>query len=326
MPALSKTAEGLAKVNIYEKQKDGSCEVEVCFSPVPEVILAAAGVDSGGKSKAFLALDASFSIAEMYGKGGTVFMPKPNHVQAVGRKLGAILCDATTSGKVAAAYWAVNFPGDRTEWIGEYDEGGWTSADLSGPKKEKWGRGTKLLPALKLAAEQIHKDSDWTMAVFITDGIIEDEQDCMDYCRQIGKNLVSGKMKAIKMILFGVGTEVDEGQLERFDDMFEGTDLEGKVDLWSTSLISSIQDESDLIDALYGELMTDETIVAPSGRVESGSGQELKTYDCSGQPISFSDGVVGKFRFFLPKGETVFHIRVAGHDIEQDCSEVISRL
>ena len=311
MPKITRPTKPLGTVNIYEKQQDGSFEIEVCFLPDPDVLV------PEGESKAFLALDASASMAETYGKGGSVFMPKPNFVEAVARKIGAVLCSVSKNGKVGAAYWAVNFPGDRTEWIGEFNEAEWATAQIAGPKKEKWGREhTQLLPALKLAVEQVHKGSKWTMAVFITDGIISDEDQCMDYCRQLGKQLDAGKVKPIKMILIGVGTEVDEDQLERFDDMFEGTDLEGKVDLWSTSPVSSIQDEEDILGVLYGELMTEETIIAPSGQVESGSGQELKT---------FSDGMPGKFRFLLPKGETVFRIRAGGQMVEQDCSEQISR-
>lgn len=306
MPKVERPTKPLATVNVYERQKDGSCEIEVCFLPDPDVLV------GEGNSKAFLGLDASASMAEMYGKGGSAFMVKPNYVEAVARKLGATLSGVSKTGKVGAAYWAVNFPGDKTEWIGEFNEQEWSVAKIDGPKKEKMGREhTQLLPALKLVVEQIHKDSDFTMAVFITDGIISDEQDCMTYCRQVGKLLATDKMATIKMILIGVGTEVDEEQLERFDDMFEGTDLEGKVDLWSTSPVSSIKDEDDILGVLYGELMTDETIVAPSGRVESGSGVEL---------ITFSDGMPGKFRFFLPKGEKVFRIHAGGKVVEQDCS------
>ena len=298
----------LATVRVVERQKDGSCEVEVCFLLNPDVLVAE------GRSKAFLGLDASASMAEMYGRGGSLFTPKPNYVEAVARKLGAVLSNVSKNGKVGAAYWAVNSPGDGTEWIGEFSEQEWATAEISGPKGENKGRDhTQLLPALRLAVEQIHKGSDWTVAVFITDGIISDEQDCMTYCLQVGKLLATDKMAPIEMVLIGVGTEVDEDQLNRFDDMFEGTDLEGKVDLWSTSPVSSIRDEADILSVLYGGLMTEDVVVAPSGRVESGSGEEL---------ASFSDGMPGKFRFVLPKGETVSRIHAGEQVVEQDCSEV----
>jgi hypothetical protein len=63
-----------------------------------------------------------------------------------------------------------------------------------------------------------------------------------------------------------------------------------------------------------------EIVVAPTGHVESGSGQDLAT------DPKCTDGMMGVFSFLLPKGETVFRIHVAGQVIEQDCSEAISKL
>jgi len=314
MPKVARPTKPLAVVNVYGKQTNGACEVEVCFLPDPDIIV------GEGNSKAFLALDASASMKPMYGDPGPFPGLRPNYVQAVARKIGSILCSVSKTGTVGAAYWALHFPGDRTEWVGELDEAAWENANIVGPKTEKWGRGTRLLPALRIAVEEVHRDSDWSMAVFIKDGLIEDEQDCMDYCTQLGKAVDAGTSKPIKFVLIGVGSEVDEDQLERFDDMFEKTDLEGKIDLWSTSPVSSIQDESDILAVLYGELMTEDMIVASSGRVESGSGQELQTSP------SCNDGMPGKVRFFLPPGEKLFRIHVAGQTIEQDCAEVVSRV
>jgi hypothetical protein len=323
MPAVQNPTKPLGKVNIPKegKQKDGSHKVEVCFQPSPELIMNHYARGGEGMSAAFLGLDASFSMTTMYGRGGTIFMPIPNYVQAVARKLGAVLCDVSKTGKTGACYWAVNFPGDRTEWIGEYDEAGWEKAEILGPKKEKWGKETKLLPVLKIAVEQIHKgkNADFTMAVFITDGIWDDHDDVKAYCRQLGQAIVDGKVPMIKMILIGVGSEVDEDKLRELDDLFEGTPLEGKVDLWATGLVSDLKEESDIIDLLYSELMS-EIVIAPTGHVESGSGRELAT-----DPKA-TDGMMGVFSFMLPKGETIFRIHVGGQVIEQDCSEVLARV
>ena len=45
-----------------------------------------------------------------------------------------------------------------------------------GPQKEKWGRGTRILPVLKHTVEVVGRDSDLTLGVIITDGIIEDAE------------------------------------------------------------------------------------------------------------------------------------------------------
>lgn len=311
MPSISRPNKPLAKVNIYDAQKDGSRDVEVCFLPDPGVLV------GEGNSKAVLGLDASRSMKKMYGGNQGPFDTggAPNYVQGVARKLGDILCNVSKTGKVTGFYWAMNPPGDATQIFGEYDPSGWASVNVVGPKKLiEWGAGTKLLPAIRIVCEQVHKDSEWTMGVIITDGIIEDEADCIAYCIKLGKGLAAGKTKPIKLVLIGVGEEVDEGQLERFDDMFEETDLKGQVDLWSTGLVASMQDESDILGVLYGELMDENTTIAPSGRVEGGSGCELK---------SWTDGLPGKFRFTMPKGETSFVIHAGGKAVEQDCSEII---
>ncbi len=305
MSKISRPTRPLADVNVLP-QKDGSQEVVACFMPDPDVIV------GEGESKAFLALDASSSMKTMYGFG-SIFGGNPNYVQGVARKLGAILTSVTKTGKVSSIYWAVSPPGDKIEEIGEFSESGWENATITGPKKEKWGKGTKLLPTIKLAMEKIAKSADWTMGVIITDGIIEDEQDCMNYCLQVGKEMASGHRKPVKLVLIGIGESVDEEQLERFDDMFEGTGID--YDLWSHGMVASMQNEADILAVLYGELMTEEiTVVPAAGHVEDGSGNVL---------VSWSDGVPGKFRFILPKGETQFIIKIPNKDITQDVSEAL---
>ena len=306
--AKSKPTRPLADVNVLP-QPDGSHEIVVCFQADPEILV------GEGQSKAILALDASRSLMKMYGFGGP-FGGDPNYVQAVGRKLGAILCSAAKSGKSSAFYWALG-NGDGVEPIGEFDEAGWATVPVIGPKdKKQFGRGTKLLPAIRRCVDHAGADADLTIGAIITDGIIEDEQDCVGYCLAIGREMADGKRKPVKLVLIGIGQEVDEGQLERFDDMFEGTDLEGKVDVWSSGLVASMQDEADIMGVLYGELIGEDVTVAASGRVEDGSGRQV---------ASFADGLPGKFRFELPKGQTSFTIHAGGQQVKQDVSDAIGR-
>lgn len=304
MAKISKPNRPLADVNVLPR-KDGAHDVVVCFMPDPIALV------GEGNSKAFLALDASASLKAMYG-GANVFDPTPNYVQGVARKLGEILTSVTKSGKVSALYWAVSPDGTKTEMIGELDDADWAKAVISGPKREKWGRGTKLLPAIQYGVEQVAKDADWTMGVIVTDGIIEDEQDCINYCRSVGKAIAGGKRKPIKLVLIGIGQDVDADQLERFDDMFEGSGID--YDLWSHGMVASMQDESDILAVLYGELMNEDVTVASSGSVEDGTGKVL---------ASWTDGLPGKFRVVLPKGQTTIVIRTPTASVEQDLSEAI---
>ena len=303
MTKIARPIKPLADVNVLDAQPDGSREVVVCFMPDPDVLV------GEGESRAVLALDASRSIKTMFGVG-SVFGGEPNYVELVARKLGEILCGVTRAGKVSMLYWAIAAGGDQIELIGDFDEAGCRSADITGPNN--WGTGTKLLPPLKHIVETVGKGSDWTMGVVITDGFIEDHEDCVKYCMQIGKELVAGTRKELKLVLIGVGEEVDEGQLQKLDDMFEETDLD--VDIWSHGIAASMRDESDIIAVLFGELMTEDLKVADSGSVLDADGNEL---------APFPDGLPGKFRFILPKGCTTFTVHTARGDVTQDVSEVV---
>ena len=316
MARISRPTKPLADVNCLP-QKDGSHEIVACFLPDPYMLV------GEGKSRACLAVDASASMKSMFGFSPVPFNKPPNYVEAVARKIGAILCGITKSGKVAGLYWATSADGSKTEAIGEFDEAGWNAVTIGGPKRaQDWGRGTKLLPPVKHIVENIDKDSDWTMGVVITDGIIEDEKDVIDYCMRFGQDLEkkwtagTRKKDSFKFVLIGIGEEVDEAQFERLNDMFEDSPLEGKVDLWACGMVASMQEEADILAVLFGELMSEELIVSQSGSVADGSGKEI---------CKWPDGVPGKFRFMLPKGEKSFTVHIPGQDITQDCSEAIGK-
>ena len=304
MPKISHPTRPLADVNVLS-QPNGAHEIVVCFMPDPIMIV------GEGNSKALLALDASASLRSEYGFGGA-FGGTPNFVEMVARKIGALLTEVTKTGTASALYWAVSHDGSQLEAIGEFDQAGWEQVIISGPKKQVWGKGTKLLPAIRYCVEKMAQNTNWTMGVFITDGIIEDEDSCINYCLKIGKEIAAGKRNTLKLVLIGVGKQIDKKQLERFDDMFENTDID--VDLWSTGIAYSMRDETDILNVLYGELMDEETIVAPPGYVKGSTGNVLE---------SWADGLPGKFRFILPPGETQFVITAGEHQIVQDISEVL---
>jgi hypothetical protein len=305
MAKITRPTRPLADVNVLP-QRDGSHEIVACFMPDPVLLFGEAN------SRAFLALDASASLRKMYGFGGP-FGGDPNYMQAVARKLGQTLTAITKSGTVASLYWAVSPDGSKVEPIGEFDEAGWARAAIAGPRKEKWGKGTKLLPAIQYGTERVAASADWTMGVFITDGIIEDEKDSVNYCLRLGREMAANRRKPMKFVLIGIGEEPDEDQLQRFDDMFEDTGIE--YDLWSHGLVASMQDEDDILGVLYGELMTEETIIASRGSVVDGRGATL---------VNWTDGMPGKFRFVLPRGQTSFTIRTSNQSITQDISEALA--
>lgn len=311
MPKVRQLNKPLATVNVFS-QSDGSIDVEACFMPDPDLLA------GEGSSRAVLALDASRSIKAAYGDSGPFGGGSPNFVQAVARKIGEILTELTKDGKVSMMYWAMGL-GDEIESIGSYDQSGCEQANISGPKKN-WGKGTKLLPVIKSMVDNDYAQADWVIGVIITDGIIEDEAECIDYCMQLGEGLKqqveSGARQkdSLKFVLIGVGEEVDVGQLERFDDMFEGTKLEGAIDLWSSGVAADMQDEDDILGVVFGELMSEDIFVADSARILDDKGNEVS---------SFSDGLPGKFRFKLPSGSKGFKIITPRGEVEQNIAEAL---
>ena len=309
MPKIQSPNPPLADVNVLP-MKDGKIEIVACFKPDPDILV------GEGETRVVLALDASRSIKEMF--GGGVFGTTPNYVQIIAHKLGEMLSSVSRSGTVSIIYWALGPSGNQMELVGHLSSEEIQNTKIIGPnsKKFKWGGGTQMLPAVRFICDDIAAGADWTMGVIITDGIIEDEEACMKYCLQVGQDIANDKRGKIKLILIGVGAEVDEGQLERFDDMFETTNLKDEIDLWSHGVAASMQDEADILDVLFGELMTEEIIVASSGRVIDNAGKEV---------ASWSDGLPGKIRFLLPKGSTSFSIQTSHGEFSQDITEVFGK-
>jgi len=312
MPKITRPTKPLADVSLPNPDKNADNEVVICFQPDRNTIWG----NPEANANAVLALDASRSIKRMFGTTGVFGGGEPNYVEMVSRKVGEILCDVTKKGDVSMLYWALGPGGENLEDIGSFERDECETCDISGPNSGAWGTGTKILPPIKKIVEEHFDVAEATMGVIVTDGIIEDEKEAMDYCLKLGKRLIDeGKTESFKLVLIGVGEEVDEGQLERFDDMFEDDDdFEGdEIDIWAHGVAAHMKDEADILDVLFGEMMSEDTIIADSGSVLDSSGNEIK---------SFSDGLPGKFRFVLPKGESSFTIHTPGGEVTQDVSEL----
>lgn len=300
MAKLPRPIRPLADVNILDAQPDGSREIVACFMPDP---IALFGEQS---AHAFIALDASASMRGVYGYGEP-FGGDPNYVQKIARKLATKLSEITRSGKVALTYWAVAPDGSKVEEIGDLDEVGWSNTPLSGPRREKWGRGTRLLPAIRYGVERIAPQSDHTLGVVLTDGQFDDLPEVRAYCLDLGKRILARQSRPLKLILIGVGDEVDRGQLQELDDLFEGSGID--YDLFSSGLVESMENEEDILAVLYGELTSSTKPLWPRGQVEDGTGKIL---------IRWTDGMPGKFRFHLPRGQTRFVVRTPNNTVTQD--------
>jgi hypothetical protein len=164
--------------------------------------------------------------------------------------------------------------------------------------------------------EQAFRDARWAIGVFVTDGIVEDLDAVKHYCLQFARQIASGQRSFIKLVLLGVGEEVDESQMEELDDMFEGTGLKDprgrSIDLWDHKLAREMRQLAEI----FAEVVTEDLIVADSGKVLDSHGRVAKDY---------TDGLPALLRFRLPTGSTSFTLMLPGGNVTQDLSEGLAR-
>ncbi|MBA4064892.1 MAG: VWA domain-containing protein [Isosphaera sp.] len=325
MAQLTQPVEPFGEVNVHP-QKDGSVDIVATILMVPEIEGARTG----------LALDASISMKNLYGisrvVGGGIFSKAaaggpPNLVEPVARTMAAYLAQFSATAKCDLVYWACNLPpaqaagnpdlaGAGVEPIGSVSADEAETVSIAGPKRLPWGGGTKLLPPVKHFVDSAFKDAPWAICVFVTDGVIEDLAAVKAYCLNFGKQIASGQRKFIKLVLIGVGEQVDESQMEELDDMFEGSGLRdpdgNEIDLWDHKLASEMRK----IEEIFAEVVSDSTVVAATGKVVNQAGAVAKEYP---------DGLPALLRFKLPPGSTAFTVEFPGGSVTQDITDGLNR-
>ena len=306
MAQLSSPVEPFGEVNVYP-QRDGTLEVVATILMEPDIEGARTG----------LALDGSASMKKAYGANAPVsalFQKAAggagNVVEPVARLMAGHLARFAADGKAHLAYWACNPDGTGVEPIGAVSAEAAATMRVKGPKQ--WGRATKLLPPVRYFVDDVFRDAKWAIAVFVTDGVIEDLEEVKAYCRQFAGKIARGERNFVKLVLLGVGEEVDKGQMEELDDMFEGNTLldpkGDEIDLWDHKLTSEMKS----LNEIFAEVVTDSLVVAESGEVADARGRVVQRYD---------DGMPARLRFRLPAGSRSFTLRFPGGEAEQDISE-----
>lgn len=311
MTQLSAVVEPFGEVNTYVT-KDG-VDIVATILMVPDI--------EGAKTG--LAIDASVSMQKMFGVSGVVSpifakaSAAPNIIEPVAKTMASYLAKFSAIGKVDMIYWAVGTDGSKIEEIGELDEAQITNISISGPKKEKMGRQTKLLPPVKYYIDKFgSKESKWSIAVIITDGVIEDVEEVKEYCFKYAEQIGKGKKSFVKLVLIGVGEECQRPEsieiMEGLDDMFEGSgikDAKGEdIDIWDHKLAHEMKN----LEEIFSEAVTENVIVAPTGKIINDKNVVVKEY---------SDGVPALLRFTLPKGSIGFSLVVGDTTIFQDIKE-----
>ena len=223
-----------------------------------------------------------------------------NVVEPIAREVVPYLAEKIDAdGGTTAIYWACGNGGSEIEQIGDLTAPGAKVASYTGP--QDWGMQTHLLPALKYFVERFH-DAKWGFYVFVTDGRLDDLEAVKQYTAELSKRIGAGKANAVKCVLIGVGSKVEEEQMQQLDDLPDAMDL--PVDIWDHKISAEMRDLRDI----FAEVVDENAIVAPSGRVLDGTGKVA---------ANFADGVPSLIRFSLPLNAAEFTLEVGPNKVQQ---------
>jgi hypothetical protein len=228
------------------------------------------------------------------------FVWTKNEVEPVVRTLTAYLAaNLDADGGTTVVYWACGEDGKGIELIGDLTAEDCASADIEGPVKHSFGGATCLTPAVKYFVDRF-ADAKNGIYLFITDGELNDLAEVKRYTIQLCKEIQAKKRNPIKCVLVGVGDSINEGQMEELDDLDSGTE----IDVWDHKIA---KDMRALVE-IFAEVVSENQMVAPTGRLLDATGNVLKT---------FSDGVPAKIKFNMPVASNAFELEVAGQRIRQ---------
>jgi len=287
--------EPFTKIN-YEDTADGSARLIQAFIPLEKPI---EGARMG------LAIDGSGSMQNLFGRPARGIIPgTPNEVQPVARLMSAYLAKKAADGCVTTIYWATGPGGQDIQVLGDLTVGEAENHDF--PPPDHYGTGTQLLPALEYFTDGNQRPdlrkAFWGMYVFISDGAIQDMDSVKQSCTKLAEDINAGRRHDLKLVIIGLGDEVEEDQLNQLDDLETGTD----VDLWDAKLAEEMQDLSEL----FTEVVDEGTIIVPGdGIIKDSSGTVVVDYRDTGLPALL--------RFALLAGEKSFTLEFGGNVVTQ---------
>lgn len=222
-----------------------------------------------------------------------------NEIEPQARKFTAYLAsNLDADGGTTVIYWAAG-DGSQIEVIGDLTSDQCELAKFAGPQKVDFGQRTVLTPAVKYFVERF-KDARRGMYVFITDGELHDLENVKKYTVQLCLEIAANKRNPVKCVLVGLGESINEGQMEQLDDLDSGTE----IDIWDHKICKDMRS----ITEIFAEVVSENTIVAPTARILDASGAVVKNY---------TDGLPAKITFTMPASSPHFVLEVGGQKIQQ---------
>jgi hypothetical protein len=223
-----------------------------------------------------------------------------NIIEPLAREFIAYLAgQLDADGGTTVIYWACGGDGSAIEVAGDFTEDECRKITTRGPKKETFGNGTRLTPAVKYFVDRF-ADAPRGLYVFITDGRLDDLAELKKYSTALARAIAAGR-NPVKCVLVGVGNEVDEEQMEELDDLDTGTD----VDIWDHKIAEDLRGVNEIIV----ELVDQNKMVSDA---------PATVYDASGAVVAqLSDGLPVKVTFTMPLASRYFELEIGGRRVRQ---------
>jgi hypothetical protein len=259
-----------------------------------------------------IALDGSGSMAKLYGveDGSRVLSPifggpkkLSNEITPIAQKLCSYLARKIDSdGGTTCIYWAVGNNGSEIEVVGDLTADD-AERHVFGPPRD-FGTGTRLLPAVRYFVERF-RSAPWGFYVFITDGELHDLDEVKEYSVRLARDIAARRRSPLKFVLIGVGSSVNETQMEELDDLDSGT----PIDLWDHKLAAEMR----VLQEIFAEVVDRNARVADNGRILDPNGRVVKDYSDSGLPAYLE--------FEMSAGAELFVLEVNGTRVHQGLSD-----
>jgi hypothetical protein len=225
-----------------------------------------------------------------------------NEIEAIARNAIPYLAEKLDEdGGTTLIYWACGSGGEKIEIVGDLTATEAASATYVGPTE--WGGGTRLMPAINHFLE-LFSEAKMGFYIFVTDGGIDDFEEVKNFTAQLSRDIDAKSCNPVKLVLIGVGDQINRQQLEDLDDLPDAMDL--PYDVWD----HKIADEMRGLTDIFSELVDENLILAPSGRITDHQNSVVKDY---------SDGVPALMTFELPLDATDFSLEISGgQSVKQD--------
>jgi hypothetical protein len=232
--------------------------------------------------------------------------PPTNTVEPQARWMLQYLATKDRNGLLRVAYWACGSTGKGIDVVGELDGLQVERYNFPGPSTQ--GSFTYLKPAIDdyvtYLRAQIGKGAHRGLAVFITDGELHDAEEVMALSSEIGRMIRRGQLPRMNFVLVGVGSGVNEEQLERIAH----AEVEGVGHLWCHRTAKEIKNVAELVAVLVDETMT----VAAGGTIYDDKGKIVKEYE---------GRLPAVLEFTVPEGCKSFTLEVSGQRFTQPLPE-----